>query len=558
MNRETPARSDKEKSNGGAEKSHASASAPASAPFVHVEQNRDWTASANSSATTPTIALRDLEKRPAANDEGSATAGGLGSPGGFSENGAAHSSYAGAVPTHVPATPEAKAETRTPFKMRDAIVFLPGLGEGSPLASFEAMARRIAAACDKQAQTGESTFEVREMRQERQKSGMTEVATLVRKDGHKEAVIADLYLLDYTRFHEQERTRISAATHVLRAVGLGFSISLRLLHSLVFSRALKLWHKVQLALAAAVGGAIALFIALILAMAFSHILQTGSYIGKASVSLIDWGVAWLMSSHAVGETTKFAWPQLPPYPTSSGQIFKTIPIDFHIVSRLLEGLIVIAAALSLLIKNDIKRGMTRLCEKVNFTARYVQTGIDQGPLVGQLSALLESIVEKGPKGTPYRQVHLFAQGFGSLLAIDALFPRSVPELRYRSVASLVTIGCPFDLVRAIWPDYYIHRQSLGETPATWLNVYHPDDILASDFSDKAGADRTPNGVELTNLKVRWPRNLIIGAETFSTLHRLSLVGFRLQKRYWNGDHDFDRNCWDAVVRELYKNDDMLA
>lgn len=553
MSRETPVRNDKEKdqpANSGTSSSPASAASSGS--FVQVEQNRDWTASNPGSSTpaTPaasTIVLRDRDKNPAGVDEVSTPHAWVAE----AVNGKATASQA-------PASPEAKSGMRTPIKQRDAIVFLPGLGEGSPLVAFEAMARRIAAACDKQAETGESTFEVREMRQERQKSGMTEVATLVRKDGHKESVIADLYLLDYTRFHEQERTRISAATHVLRAVGLGFSISLRLLYSLVFSRAITVWHKVQLGLAAVAGLAVSLFVALILAMAFSHILQTGSYLGKVSVSLIDGAMGWLMSSQAVGEAAKFTWPKLPPYPTSSGQLFKTIPIDFHIVSRLLEGLIVIAAAISLLIKNDIKRGLTRLCEKLTFTARYVQTGLDQGPLVGQLSALLESIVEKGPKGTPYRQVHLFAQGFGSLLAIDALFPRSVPELRYRSVASLVTIGCPFDLVRAIWPDYYIHRQSLGETPATWLNVYHPDDILASDFSDKAGSDRTPNGVELVNLKVRLPRNLIIGAETFSTLHRLSLVGFRLQNRYWNGDHDFDRNCWDVVVRELYKNDDMLA
>jgi hypothetical protein len=453
------------------------------------------------------------------------------------------------------ADPIAKEPGVQPVKTKDAIIFLPGIGDGSPLAAFEAMARRIAAAFDKQAITGECTFEVREMRQERQKSGLTEVATLVRKDGHKEAVIADLFLMDYTTFHERERANRSAASHILHSVGLGISVSLRILQFLIFGRSLRAWHKIQLALACMVALAAAGFCFLILATAFHHLLQTASYIGKVGVSLVDWGVNWMLAS---GATNGFTWPKMPPVPNTSGQLFKTIPIDFHILGRLSEGLIVILAAASLLIKSDIKRAITSLSQKLSFSARYIQTGLDQGPLVGQLSALLESIVEKGNKGAPYRNVHLFAQGFGSLLAIDALFPRSLPEQRYRAVTGLVTIGCPFDLVRAIWPQYYTGRQSWGENPATWLNVFHPEDILASDFSDKSGHDRSPTGIQLATLKTRIPRNLHLGAETFSTLHRLALVGFRLQNRYWNGHHDFDRNCWDVVVRELYKDDAVLS
>ncbi len=446
-------------------------------------------------------------------------------------------------------------EKRSLDKTRDAIVFLPGMGESSPLAAFEAMARRIAAACDKQALTGESSFEVKEIRQERQKSGLVEVATLVRKDGFKEAPIADLYLLDYTQFHEQDRSRRSAATQVFRVAGLGFSVSLRLLQALIFGQSLRLRHKVQIGLATVFGALGALFALLILAMAFHHVMQTGSYLGKVGVSVVDWGVNSVLMA---GPDAHFAWPKLPAVPNTSGRVFQTLPIDFHLLARLLEALIVIGAAASLLIKGDIKRTFTRNAEKLTFAARYIQTGLDQGPLVGQLSALLESIVEKGGKGMAYRQVHLFAQGFGSLLAIDALFPRSLPEQRYRTVTGLVTIGCPYDFVRAIWPRYYTNRQSWGEAPATWLNVFHPEDILASDFADGSGRAPTPHGIELANLKVRTPRNLVLGAEEFSTLHRLSLIGFRLQNRYWNGNHDFDRNCWDVVIRELYKDDSLLA
>ncbi len=470
--------------------------------------------------------------------------------------------WTGHLPANVKApVTEGKSETSSAKPVltgKDAIIFLPGIGDGAPLAAFDAMSRRIAAAFDKQALTGESTFEVREMKQERQKSGLTEVATLVRKDGHKEAVIADLFLMDYTAFHEKERTAHSPAGHLIGLLGLGVSLSLRILQALIFGRSLRFWHKVQLGLACLAGLVATGFCVLILATAFHYMLLTVSYLGQVAVSLVDSTIHWITASSASGGATPFTWPQLPHPPNSSGRIFQTIPIDFHVLGRLSEGLIVIVAAASLLMKGDIKRTLTGLSQKLSFTARYVQTGLDQGPLVGQLSALLESIVEKGNKGAPYRQVHLFAQGFGSMLAIDAIFPRSLPEQRYRSVTGLVTIGCPFDLVRAIWPQYYSMRQSWGENPVTWLNVFHPEDILASDFQDKQGIDRTPHGVELTSLKARTPRNLLLGTEAFSTLHRLSLVGFRLQNRYWNGNHDFDRNCWDVVIRELYKDDAVLA
>lgn|GEM_PF-3877430 len=420
------------------------------------------------------------------------------------------------------------------------------------------MSRRIAAACDKQALTGECSFELKEIRQELHRAHRVEVATITRRDGFTEVPVADLYLLDYTAFHEKDRQSRSAATQAFRLSWLGVSLSLRVMQALLFTRALRLRHKVQIGMGAVGLGAVVLFLFLILSSAFHHGLETASYLGKVGVAVVDWSMETVIGKQVSGEPPRLTLPDLPADTRTSGYVFKTLPIDFGVLGRLMEALIVIAAAVSLLIKGDLKHVLTRNAEKLTFAVRYLQTGLDQGPLVGQLSALMEHIVEKGGKGTPYRQVHVFGQGFGSLLAMDALFPRSLPEQRYRMVNGLITIGCPYDLVRAIWPRYFTGRQGWPEAPVNWLNVYHPEDVLASDFSDKTGKLATPHGVEFATDRIRAPRNLPMGAEEFSTLHRLLLVGFRLKDRYWNGSHDFDRNCWDIVVRELYKDDPLLS
>jgi hypothetical protein len=454
-------------------------------------------------------------------------------------------------------SPAAKAKLPS-IKGRDAIIYLPGLGEGSPLTDFEAMARRIAAACDKQAQTGESSFELKEIRQELHRSNRVEVATITRRDGFSEVPVVDLYLLDYTAFHEKDRQSRSAANQAFRLSWLGLSLSMRVLQALIFTRALRTRHKLQITMGALGLGMVVVFLFLILTMAFNHGLQIASYLGKVSVAVVDWGMDSALGNQPDGMRPILTLPPLPADTHASGRVFRTIPVDFNVTRRLLEGLIVISAALSLLFKGDIKKALTRNTEKLTFAVRYLQTGFDQGPLVGHLSALMEHIVEKGGKGAPYRQVHIFAQGFGSLLALDAVFPRSLPEQRYRIVNGLITIGCPYDLVRSIWPNYFTGRQAWPDAPASWLNVYHPEDVLASDFSEKSGKLASLHGIEFVTDRVRVPRNLPMGAEEFSTLHRLLLVGFRLKNRYWNGSNDFDRNCWDLVIRELYKDDPILA
>ena len=99
---------------------------------------------------------------------------------------------------------------------------------------------------------------------------------------------------------------------------------------------------------------------------------------------------------------------------------------------------------------------------VNYLAQvhYIRLGDRQDAVVGRLTRVLEEVAERGG----YRRIHLLGYSFGSVVAIDALFPpERRPTPRFSRIDTLVTIGCPFDLLRSPWPDYFNKRATLPST-----------------------------------------------------------------------------------------------
>ena len=84
----------------------------------------------------------------------------------------------------------------------------------------------------------------------------------------------------------------------------------------------------------------------------------------------------------------------------------------------------------------------------------------------------------------YRYVNVIAFSFGSVVAIDNIFPAGwKPVPRTQIINNLVTIGCPFDLFRMMWKHYFDDRMLLPGVPSCRINVYSPLDILGSNFRD---------------------------------------------------------------------------
>lgn len=108
-------------------------------------------------------------------------------------------------------------------------------------------------------------------------------------------------------------------------------------------------------------------------------------------------------------------------------------------------------------------------------------------------------------------VHLLGYSFGSLVLFEALNPKANSRLSNKpveAVSSLVTIGCPIDLVRLYEPSYVTGRQARNDQ-LKWTNVFNEADIFASNLKDEndtaegAGALAIGESTSLTPTSIRY-------------------------------------------------------
>jgi hypothetical protein len=241
----------------------------------------------------------------------------------------------------------------------------------------------------------------------------------------------------------------------------------------------------------------------------------------------------------------------------------------------MKTLIVVLSTVGLFSTVSLKALLQTFAAGTAAAGGYLATGERAARTRGVFGQLLQHVLETGADGAPYHRVHVVAFSFGSVVALDSIFPVTTPADQIRDVHTLVTIGCPFDFVRTYWPEYFGERRAISGVPATWLNIYARADVLGSNFLDEAprgrradGAGRgtseptdTPRGVNVQGENAsRIPVSICYGApqrlEQYGVMERLSLVGFRAHRTYWDGP-DAD-SCFHEIVPRLYEGREVLA
>jgi hypothetical protein len=297
----------------------------------------------------------------------------------------------------------------------------------------------------------------------------TRIVSLKRKDGDTEQHVADIYQLNYDRAltgDYRERRPLMQALSIALLLLANFGR----LFTAITAKSKTAAEKLQVFYA----GAIFLLLA-----AYGLLLL-------ASVATTAWDVATAANpqfAQVVRDTTAQN-PQAADAARTSGaqnaQAAASGTTSWTKFRRLLAFVVVFISALGLFTKASLKAFLAETAAHAVPTIDYLDYDKRKGAVMAQLATLLDYMDEKGTK---YRKVHVIAYSFGSIVALDSIFPRQGPVAPcFRKVTTLTTIGSPFDFVRTYWPGYFTNRNAL-DAPKYWLNIFSPLDILGPDYLD---------------------------------------------------------------------------
>jgi len=178
--------------------------------------------------------------------------------------------------------------------------------------------------------------------------------------------------------------------------------------------------------------------------------------------------------------------------------------------------------------------------------QYLSIGDRRQLIMGKLNRLTEVIFEE----SDCVAVEFHAYSFGSVLAIDALFPyESEPSYRVRhGVGKLVTIGCPFDFIEIYWSNYFSDRKFVGLSLAVWRNINSDLDVLSTKFDNSPSKQASFISSDefwrkFSNIDVTYN---MVNPKQVSFTQMLMFYGLKAHQTYWD-KHADSKSCLSKIV-----------
>lgn len=387
----------------------------------------------------------------------------------------------------------------------DAVVYVPGMRlQVSDERTFEGVAERLTAACDKQAASPAAVF-TRESRTINTNVGSLHKATIVRHDGSDSgSAVVDVYEFPWARAMRKRWEQQSSRARVVRGA-IGFGHGVRLTGHLIIN-GVRLPAGVERR--RRLGQALIALVALLIVFAYIVLVLSSAIAAIAQIAEDD--------------------PRL--------HIFQQVSlISTGVVAVLIPSLRnqVPAVGAGLLAVSD-----------------YVRLPDEPTRISGELTRLLEWMQENDR----HERIHLLGYSMGSIVAFDTLHPTTGQVRTLKGVHRLVTIGPLFDLVRATRRNYFDGRTS-GDSQPKWVSYWSVADLLSSPAPrPKKGQSADVAGVEELEIKTY---NLPMGLGFWNMV---ALYGFKSHGLYWGDDGVADNNIFDQVVTDLFpaSESDVLA
>jgi pimeloyl-ACP methyl ester carboxylesterase len=173
--------------------------------------------------------------------------------------------------------------------------------------------------------------------------------------------------------------------------------------------------------------------------------------------------------------------------------------------------------------------------RIRAVMRYMEQNDSLLDVTSAFDQALDDVLEANPAA----EVHVFGFSFGSVVALDAFFPRAdgVERRSLDRVSSLVTVGCPADLIRLLYPDHF-ERRSARRGDISWTNLFIPADVFGSNFlatGDDQDIATAPSNRSYAIGGVTPSTNIKVGRDRIRILKIPTMEGFTVHGQYWDRD-----------------------
>lgn len=191
--------------------------------------------------------------------------------------------------------------------------------------------------------------------------------------------------------------------------------------------------------------------------------------------------------------------------------------------------------------------LTRVAAEFTTIDNYIQYGEQSQIIQGNLDALIEYIVEN--EGNP--TIHLHTYSFGSIIALDALFPIGTePSANIQNnINLLITVGAPYEFIDNYYPNFYTERRDKMTEKIQWINVYSLMDAFASNFRKDNKTGEAKYGIMG---KKEVPINInyeIARKEKYNLFSFLTLKHITMHQSYWDNSKS-GQSCTRLIFNKM--------
>lgn len=191
--------------------------------------------------------------------------------------------------------------------------------------------------------------------------------------------------------------------------------------------------------------------------------------------------------------------------------------------------------------------LTKVAAEFSTIDNYIQYGEQSQIIQGNLDALIEYIVENEENPT----IHLHTYSFGSVIALDALFPLgNEPSANMQNnIKLLITVGAPYEFINNYYPNFYRKRINKMSEKIEWINVYSTMDAFASNFRKDNKVGEAKYGI-MGRKEV--PINLnyeIARREKYNIFSFITLKHITMHQSYWD-DSKSGQSCTRLIFNKM--------